>query len=233
MSIHNLTDRNFQVVGHNRKTLNINLPGNVLVFFKMDGCKGCGAFEPLFYQLSREDQRASYAIVNLSNARNVINMSRATGTPIQAVPYILLYVNGSPLARYKGNKNLPSLKAFITKVLRHAPPAQQSHQGFMPQQAQDGHQRGMYGNGGYSHPPMGPQQGHAGYSQQAQHGKIHMPEIGNAPNMQGVIKGGQTSQYAYLNDMEEEDEERLLLPGQVTPHNVPWESAYKKMGTLD
>lgn len=248
MSIHQLSAQNFNVVGHSRKTLNINIPGNVLVFFKMDGCPGCNAFEPIFYQLAGEERRVNYAVINLTSSREVVAMSRTTTTPIQSVPIVLLYVNGNPLAKYNGKKSIPAMKSFVSKALPHAPPqqyqaqAQTQQQTFMPQQEGGGGGQSMYGNGGYNHPKMGPQQGQAGYNQQ--HGpqqptpqdgqsKTWMPEIGKAPNMQGVIKGSGGSEYAYLNDVEEDDAEKLMLPNQVTPHNVPWEGSYKKMGTVD
>jgi hypothetical protein len=92
----------------------------------------------------------------------------------------------------------------------------------------------MYGSGGYSHPAIAPRQGQAGYSQARNSGeKYYAPEIDKGPNMRGVLKGDQNSQYAHLNDIDEEDEEKMLIPKQVTPHNVPWESTYKKIETVD
>ncbi len=233
MSVHQLSSQNFKVVGRNRKTLNVNLSGNVLVFFKMQGCAGCGTFEPIFHQLaSANNDHINYAVCDLSNHREVVAMSRQTATPIQAVPLIILYVDGNPLAKYTGKKSIPALKSFTTKALQHAPSVQS--QNFMPPQQKEG-SGGMYGNGNYNHPPMSPQQGQSGVNQQhnPSDGKIWMPEIGKAPSMQGVVKGGGGSQYAYLNDIDEDDEEKLSVPEQVTPHNVPWESQYKKIGTLD
>jgi len=239
MSVHQLTSQNFQVVGRSRQTLNINAPGNVLVFFKMDGCPGCAAFEPIFYQLAGQERRVNYAVANLTNCREVISMSRSTTTPIQTVPFIILYVNGSPFAKYNGKKNIPALKSFVGKALAKAPsgPSSPPQGGFMPQQAPP-QQRGMYGSGGYQHPQMAPRRGQSGYNQQhgpqqADGGRVWMPEMDKAPSLTGIVKGDGSSQYAYLNDLDEEDEERLLLPGQVTPHNVPWEGAYKRMGTVD
>jgi len=241
MSIHELMQGNFSIAGRQIKTLNINMPGNVLVFFKMDSCGNCRDVQPVFYQLAGIEKNISYAIVNLTHNRGIVNMSRATTTPITAVPFLILYIGGSPRAIYRGKKTIPNMRSFINKALSTIPQdslqQQTQVQPFMPQQSQ-GRGGGMYGSGGYSQPQMGPQQGHAGFSQS--HGpqpqgkaKSWQPEIGNAPNMQGIIKGSSNTQYAYLNDMDEEDDEKLLLPNQVTPHNIPWESGYKRMDTLD
>nr|QBK86598.1 MAG: thioredoxin [Marseillevirus LCMAC102] len=233
MSVHQLSPQNFKVVGRNIKTLNINLSGNVLVFFKMQGCPGCGTFEPIFHQLAgaSTNDNIKYAACDLTNQRDIIKMSRQTSTPIQAVPFIILYVNGNPLAKYTGKKSIPAIKSFMTKALQHVPPVQS--QNFMPQQRESS--GGMYGNGSYNPPQMSPNQGQSGVNQQhdSSDGKIWMPELGKAPSMQGVVKGSGGSQYAYLNDIDEDDEEKLSVPEQVTPHNVPWESQYRKMGTID
>ena len=106
------------------------------------------------------------------------------------------------------------LPGFINKALQHAPaPSSAPTQGFMPQRQVA--QGGMYGNNsnvGYSQQQVGPQHGHAGYNQHGPPGtpgetKSYMPEIGNAPNMKSIIKGGSDTHYAYLNDTEEEDDE--------------------------
>jgi len=193
MPVHQLSSQNFQVVGRNTKSLNINIPGNVLVFFKMDGCHGCSAFEPVFYQLAGEERRASCAIANLSQCRDVIAMSRSTTTPIQAVPYIVLYVSGNPIAKYTGKKTIPSLQNFLNQAL--PPPSQTQTQDFMqqPSQPHGPPSQGMYGSGGYSHPQMAPHQGHSGYN--PPHGppgdqaKIWAPEIDKGPSLQGIVKG--------------------------------------------
>ncbi len=239
MSIHKLTPQNFRIVGHNHKTLNIDIPGNVLVFFKMEGCPGCTAFEPIFYQLARDERRINYGVTNLTNARDVIAMSRSTSTPIKTVPFLILYMSGRPFAKYIGKKNILAMKSFISKALFQVQtPSSQSQNGFMPQQALP-QQHGMYGSGGYRHPQMTPQQGQAGFnrqggSQQSSQGNFWMPEIGKTPSLQGVVKNNGANNYAYLNDLDEEDETKLKLPNHVTPHNVPWESSnYKRLGTVD
>ena len=231
MSVHQLTSQNFSISGRTQKKfLNINLPGAVLVFFKMDSCPGCNSFDPIFHQLAREEVRINYAVINLTSFRDVVTMSRQSTTPIASVPLLLFFINGGPHAKYNGKKHITPMKSFINKALQSAPPPSSvPTQGFMPSA-----QGGGYGGGGYTQSSQGPQQGHAGYSQHgAPNGnqpKTHMPEIGNAPNMKGVIKGTSgSSSYSYLNDVEEDDDDKLLTPTQVTPYNVPWETHYRKI----
>lgn len=241
MSVLQLASQNFQVVGRQKKALSINMPGIILVFFKMDGCDGCASFEPIFYQLATQEQRITYGIANLSTSRDIISSSRSTTTPIQTVPYVVLYVNGSPYAKYNGKKTLMAMKSFVSKIMPQIP-SPNSNQSFVaaPQSLHPS-QGGIYGSGGYQHPQLAPQmvphQGHAGFApqrgpQNMSGEKVWMPDLADAPSMSGV-RGDGSSRYAHLNDIEEEDEEKLELPGQVTPHNVPWESEYKKFGTMD
>ena len=78
------------------------------------------------------------------------------------------------------------------------------------QQAPPPSQHNMYG-GGYA-PPRG---GGGSYQQ----GKSYMPEIGTAPSMKGVIKG-----YVADNNVEDEDDSKLMVPDTVIPYNAPWEA---------
>ncbi len=121
MSIVQLYSGNFNLVGRQRKTMNISHPGFVLVLFIMQECRGCQAVEPIFHQLARKDNRVKYAICNLTNARDIIAMSHQTKCQIQKVPFIVLYANHRPHARFRGDKNIPSLESFIGNALAVAP----------------------------------------------------------------------------------------------------------------
>lgn len=212
-AVHQLTSQNFRIVGTNRKTLNITAPGILLVFFKMAGCPGCAQFEPVFYQLPNIERRVNYAIVDLSQQRDVVKMSRSTVTPIDTVPFIMLYADGRPRAKYTGKKRVQDIQAFLNKILP------QLRQNFTPQQ-NFAPQRGQSGFVGQAPPQAQP--------------KVYMPEMDRGPSLQGIVRGDGSSNYSYLGDIEEEDEEKLSVPEQVTPHNTPWEGGYRKMGgTMD
>ena len=239
MSIAQLYPGNFKLIGRQRKTMNISLPGNVLVFYKMQECQGCQAVEPIFHQLANVEHRVKYAICDLTNARDVIAMSHQTKTQIQKVPHIILYINGRPHARFRGDKNVPMLRSFIAKALAQAPTQQQ--QGFMQQQPGN-----MYGGGGGNYnqqqidsqtPPQyqrQQQQQQQGQGQGQGKDKFWMPDIQKAPTMTGALRdGGSGTRYAYLGNVDDEDEDKLLVPDQVIPHNEPWMSQYKKIGTMD
>nr|QBK85524.1 MAG: thioredoxin-like protein [Marseillevirus LCMAC101] len=239
MSITQLYPGNFKLVGRQRKTMNISLTGNVLVLYIMRDCRGCQAVEPIFRQLSSIEPRVKYAICDLTDARDIIAMSHQTKTQIQKVPYMILYCDCRPHARFKGEKNIPALRSFICKALAAAPAPPQ--QGFMQQQGN------MYSGGGgegnYNQQQIASQipaqyqrqqQIQGGPGQGQGNDKFWMPELGKTPTMTGALRGGTgNTQYAYLGTVDDVDEEKLLMPDQVIPHNEPWMAQYKKLGTMD
>jgi len=211
MPIFELRTENFQVVGRGKKNLNINVPGIVLVFFKMDGCAGCMNFQPTFERLAKVDSRISYGVINISAHRDVARMSQSTTTQIKSVPFIMIYVNTRPKAIYRGKRNITSIQSFIGKILESS----NASSPFMPPTG---------GSGGYSYSTK---PGHAGYSghQPAAPGgsRVWMPEgMKKTPKLGGIVKGH--NPYAQLGDVEDEDDQKLLVPAEVTPHNLPWES---------
>lgn len=234
MSIVQLYPGNFKLVGRQRKTMNISQPGVVLCLFTMDGCRGCEAVEPIYRTLAGLEPKIKYAICNLTNARDVISMSHQTKTQIQKVPCIIMYVDGRPHARFTGDKNIPSLRSFINNALAAAPRQQQE---FVQQP-----QGNMYAGGGsqgYSQQPPGSQmpaqyRQQQGQQQGQEKDKFWMPELGKTPTMTGALRNaGGGTQYAYLGTVDDEDEDKLLVPDQVIPHNEPWMSQYKRIGTMD
>lgn len=232
MSVTQLSSRDFYLAGRRKKTLNISLSGNVLVFFKMPGCQGCRAFEPIFYQLFQNDKRVTYAVCDIAINKEVPQLSRQTNNPIQAVPWIFFYSDGYPVARFKGKKNIPSIQAFVGKALQEAQNRRRRTQSnFVPQQSQQG--GNMY-NGQYGQSHTGGYQG-GNQGGRGNPNKYWKPEIGKTPKMGGIVKGGGgASQYSYLgNEVEEEDDIKALMPDNVTPHNKPWQSEYRKVSSFD
>lgn len=204
MSVHTLTHHNFTVLGSHKKTLCVNINVKLLlVFFKMDTCNICAQFEPIFYQLSQTDTRVSYGILNITQNREIAIWSRQTSTPINAVPTLILYVDGKPHVKFNGNKNIPSIQNFITQALSTTG----GNSAAMPPQAKPFVNQNMYG------PPTvpgGPQQH-----------KSWMPEIGAAPSMKGMIKGGGGYGPGGVDD---DDDNVLRIPDNVVPWNTPWDA---------
>jgi len=163
----NLNSEHFVVMGTRTKTLGINIPGNILVFFKMSTCPNCAAFEPIFVQLSHQENRVSFAVIDVGQYRDVALTSKNTSTPITAVPCLILYIDGRPHSRIPGAKNVNAARDFITKSLQAKPKATQ--QQFMPSTYSNNAVKMQAPGGG--------------------NGKSYLPDIGTAPSMKGIIKG--------------------------------------------
>jgi len=209
-----LSSEDFVVMGTKQKTLGITVPGNVLVFFKMQRCPNCKEFEPVFARLSAKENRVTHAVLDVTDNRDVILSSRETNTPIAAVPVIILYINGRPHAKFSGTKNIPSIQNFITKALQAntAAVAAPRQQQFMPSTSAK--------SGGKVRQQGGQQQMPGG-------GKAWVPDIGAAPSMKGIIKGaGGRSGYAQGMNVDDDEEPRLMIPDTVIPHNAPWEADF-------
>lgn len=213
--IKSLTAKNFVITGNAQKTLCINVDGAFLVFFKMMGCENCKAFEPVFVNLSKQESRVMLAVVDLTSNKDIVQWSRQTSTPINAVPVLILYINGRPHAKFNGTKNIVSIQNFISKALEAAtntaPPAQfvSSQQPTAAMAAappllapSGGGGRNMYGGAA---PPSN---------------KTYMPDLGTLPSLKGVVKG---TPHGFVED---EDEPHLITPDSVTPYNRPWEAEY-------
>lgn len=204
-----LTAEHFYV--SREKTLCIRVPGPVLVFFKMMDCNSCQRFEPIFRQLATLNQQyLKLCIADVQQYPGIPRNAVYTSTPIKTVPMMLLYNEGQPLARFKGDLEGNSVQNFISKMLgeirnRAAAPA---------------------GRGGMSQPTAGRGQGL--YGAPASTGrKIYAPEMpSNAPNLAGVIKGG-GAQFSPAGFNDEEDT-KLLMPDNILPKNRPWDGEARK-----
>lgn len=204
-----LNPQHFSIVGQRQKTLSIKVPGPVLVMYKTQNCPHCRTLEPIFVRLSQKDRNVKYGICDLSAGREIIGWSRSTTTPIQNVPHILFYFNGMPVARYKGERSEMNILSFISKMMRQLPSTPPPQQ-----QVQNGPNNNFMQNSNYNAPP--------------QDQKIYKPEFGATPSMKKGNAGG----YQLLGGVDEEDDNKLLIPDDVTPYNTPW-ATYKTMGTLD
>jgi len=194
MSVIILAPRDFTLVGRNSKTLNINLQGPVLVFFKQNSCRGCMSFAPIFNKFANIEKRIKYAIYDLDSdpSKMVVKKSQQSNTPITHVPFVIFYVDGKPSFVFNTrDKSEQATGTFIRDMIGKLP-----QNSFVPSH----HQSHVY-----------------------------------APDIQQPKRQAPPGKYHKLggdND-DQDDDSTLIIPENITPYNKPWESAYKRMGTLD
>lgn len=110
-----LSSKNFSDYGG---TLACNLPNNlVFVLFKTDSCAICQQALPIFNSLSRQDMRVTWCVIDMTQNRDLIALSKKTSTPITAVPMFMLFVGGVAYANYKGKRTSENISSFLNTII--------------------------------------------------------------------------------------------------------------------
>lgn len=216
-----LSTSNFQLTGKTRNTLSINIPGTIFVLFKMSTCSGSKAITPIFYQISGEEKRLKYGILDVQEYPRVALMARDTTLQIMDVPTLVLFSNHIPYAKFNGRHNHPSIKSFLAKRLNllqqdmgmpsSSVPVTYQQRPFFQNQQPGYPQPSSYGGGmpSQNYPSSSIQTGGYNYQNPGRGG--HNPHQGSKYNTQ-------------LNQVEEDDDPKLAMPEGFTPHNKPWEA---------
>ena len=93
-----------------------NIPGFSLILFYSTQCKFCKNLIPLFKQIPKSVGGCKFGMINVSNNKECIIRSRQTIAPINVVPYILLYIDGKPYMRYKGDHDISKIANFVVDI---------------------------------------------------------------------------------------------------------------------
>ena len=93
-----------------------SIPGFSLILFYSTQCPHCQNLLPIFKRLPGSINGCQFGILNVSNNKNCIRLSKDTIAPITYVPYIVLYVNGRPFLKYSGPPAESELKRFVFEV---------------------------------------------------------------------------------------------------------------------
>jgi len=202
-----LDDQSFYLdssTGGAKSTLKLRIGGAVLVMFTMPKCRGCNTFKPKFFEIASTHPRINFALCDLSDVKNLVAKSRASTTPLQSVPTLILYAEGIPRAKFKGAMQIPSVSSFISKGLgsisTNQPPP---------------------------HPASRSAHSMAAPMPSAQQHTLITPPQHNPAKFSGGHHD--TSPYASLGNPEEDDDSCLLMPNGICPYNQPWSSEFKHL----
>lgn len=114
-----LTPENYSV--NQSEELCNNLRGYSFVFFTSARCSYCKDVYPAFVRLSETIQGCVFGVMNVEQNNNaVVQISKRSKTPLEYVPYIILYANGRPLSQYVHDENNPQanlerMKTFLVQ----------------------------------------------------------------------------------------------------------------------
>lgn len=112
-----LTSEDFQLSkGAKGNILSLNVPGFSLILFYSTHCEHCRDLVPIFKQLPGTIGGCQFGMINISQNKQTILLSRETIAPIKVVPYIILYINGKPYMRYQGPHVINEITRFIVEV---------------------------------------------------------------------------------------------------------------------
>lgn len=90
--------------------------GLSLIFFYSEKCDHCHIFFPIFKDLPKSVGGCMFGSINISHNKNLIASSKKSTTPLEYVPYIILYIDGVPFMRYDGDRSLEGIRSFIFQV---------------------------------------------------------------------------------------------------------------------
>lgn len=99
--------------------LSHSIKGISLLMFYANECSYSHKIAPIFKQLPRVINGCQFGLVNLSMNPGIIDMSQSTILPIEYVPLIVLYNNGTPYIKYDGEGTLEGLTQFVIDVSNH------------------------------------------------------------------------------------------------------------------
>lgn len=111
--------------GVNGDILCTSIPGFSLILFYSTHCSFCKKLIPVFKKLPGTINGCQFGIINVSQNKETIRMSKATIAPLKYVPYIILYINGKPFMIYKGPHDENELRRFVIDVANNIQKKQQ------------------------------------------------------------------------------------------------------------
>ena len=112
-----LTSDDFHVAnGTKGKILCHGIPDISLILFYSTMCEHCQTLIPIFKRLPGTIGGCQFGMINVSTNKKCVQMSQNTITPIEYVPYIILYINGRPFMRYNGPQDGNEIRRFVIEV---------------------------------------------------------------------------------------------------------------------
>ena len=102
-----------------KRTIMLNRPGKWFVFFSTNVCGWCEQFSKEYPKLPLEEKKVNYGrcTVNEGGENSVAAKMKNSSTPINNVPYFLMYIDGKPKVSYKGVRKVKEIKEFINEYL--------------------------------------------------------------------------------------------------------------------
>jgi hypothetical protein len=113
-----LRARDFKIVSNSGQSqLQIVLKNPTLVFFYSNTCSFCDDFLKEYKQLPKHVTGCNITLTNTSLDQQMVRkMAHNTTTPINYVPFFVLFNKGMPIVEYTGQRSIHHIASFIGEV---------------------------------------------------------------------------------------------------------------------
>lgn len=122
-----LTPNDFYI--NEELTLGNKLPGYSFIFFMTLDCPYCDDVKPAFDHLAKIIQGCSFFYMDVSQKnQEIVIKARQSRTPIDYVPYLMLFYNGKQIKQYIPDEDRPqnNVEKMTNFLIQHASTPPQS-----------------------------------------------------------------------------------------------------------
>jgi hypothetical protein len=88
---------------------------SLILFFSLQ-CQHCQNLIPIFKTLPGTVGGCQFGMLNVTANREVVSMAANTITPIEYVPFIILFINGKPFMKYTGKYDKAEIINFVVDI---------------------------------------------------------------------------------------------------------------------
>lgn len=93
-----------------------NIPNLSFVLFYTNDCPHCKTMLSILKLLPNMYKGIKFCSINVSNKINFIRQTSKTLTPLEYVPYMMVYIDGVPYVQYTGDYDASKICEFIMSV---------------------------------------------------------------------------------------------------------------------
>jgi thioredoxin-like negative regulator of GroEL len=103
-------------VGRDGSLLHNIQSGYSLVLFYSTQCPHCAAAQDIFKELNKTVIGCKFAMINIDNNKNIIQICKQSILPIEYVPLLVFFANGKAYMMYSGPLREQNIRQFIEQV---------------------------------------------------------------------------------------------------------------------
>lgn len=84
------------------------IDGHSFILFTTTSCHYCKDIQPIFVKMSQTIQGCTFGIIDVDQEnQKIVNIASRSKTPLEYVPYMILYLKGRPIAQFIADESHP------------------------------------------------------------------------------------------------------------------------------